>query len=337
MKAIGYYTAGSIDREDSLVDLELPTPEPGAHDLLVRVKAISVNPIDYKVRSSMQPENGQAKVIGYDASGIVEAVGGGVTLFKPGDEVFYAGDITRPGANSEFHLVDERIVGRKPGTLDWAESAAIPLTSITAWEMLFDHLRVPYGQKTQKGALLVINGAGGVGSMLIQLARRLTGLTVVATASRPDTEKWVRKFGAHYVINHRKPLSEELRGLGIEYAEYVAALTASDKHHDEIVKLIAPQGYLVMTDDPKVFDIMPFKRKAVGINWEFMFARSMHKTPDMIEQHHLLNEVSALLDAGVLKTTLNETLSPINAANLKLAHARVEGGASIGKTVVVGF
>lgn len=337
MKAIGYYTPGSIERDDALVELDLSVPAPGPRDLLVRIKAVSVNPADTKVRASAQPAAGQARVLGFDAAGIVEQVGSDVTLFSPGDEVFYAGDITRPGSNSELHLVDERIVGRKPASLDWAQAAAMPLTSITAWELLFDRLRVPYGVKTGSGTLLVINGAGGVGSMLIQLARRLTGLTVVATASRPETAQWCRELGAHHIIDHHRPMAAQLRALDIAQVEYVAGLTATDRHLKDIAELMAPHGTLSLIDDPESFDINPLKRKAITVAWELMFTRPIYKTEDMIEQHRLLTEVAALVDAGVLRTTLTEHLTPFNVQNLKLAHAHVESGRAIGKTVLPGF
>jgi zinc-binding alcohol dehydrogenase family protein len=338
MKAVGYHRPGPISAAESLVDLELPAPTPGSRDLLVRVKAVSVNPADYKIRSGSPPREGEtARVLGWDAAGVVEAVGSQVSLFKVGDEVFYAGDLTRQGTNAELHTVDERIVGHKPRSVDWAQAAALPLTALTAWELLFDRLRVPHGVKTQQGSLLVINGAGGVGSILIQLARRLTGLTVIATASRPQTIAWVKEMGAHHVIDHRQPLNEALKTTGLQQVEYVAGLTASDQHLPAIAELIAPQGHLSLIDDFKSFDIMKLKRKSITISWELMYTRSMFQTDDMVEQHHILDEVAALVDAGVLRTTLTNQTSPINAANLKKVHALVEKGVAIGKNVLVGF
>lgn len=337
MKAIGYHQAGSIDRKDALLDLEVPEPRPGARDLLVRVKAVSVNPVDYKVRGSDARTDVDPKILGYDAAGIVEAVGEDVTLFEVGDAVFYAGDLSRQGTNAELHVVDERLVGHKPATLDWAGAAALPLTAITAWELLFDRLRVPYGVKTVPGALLVINGAGGVGSILIQLARRLTGLTVIATASRPETIEWVRDMGAHHVINHHAPLDEELERIGIPEVGYVASLTASDRYLGLFPRIVAPQGHIALIDDPASFDIVPLKRKSISVAWELMFTRSLYRTADMIEQHRLLEEVSRLVDAGVLKTTQTERLSPIDAANLRRAHKSAESGKAIGKIVLEGF
>ena len=337
MKAIGYHQPGSVDRDDALLDLEVPAPIPGQRDLLVRVKAVSVNPVDTKVRNSAARSDADPKILGWDAAGIVEAIGGEVSLFKVGDEVYYAGDLSRPGTNAELHSVDERIVGHKPTSLNWAEAAALPLTAITAWEILFDRLRVPYGHKKSPGTLLVINGAGGVGSILIQLARRLTGLTVIATASRAETNDWVKKMGAHEVIDHHKPLDEELARIGHPEVDYVAGLTASDHYLQIFPKIIAAQGHLALIDDPKSFDIVPLKRKSITVAWELMFTRSLYQTADIIEQHKLLEEVSHLIDAGVLRTTLTQTLSPINAANLKNVHAIVESGKAIGKTVLEGF
>lgn len=337
MKAIGYYTAGPIDREDALVDLDLPAPVPGPRDLLVRIEAISVNPVDTKVRAAAQPEPGRPRILGWDAAGVVEAIGAEVTLFQPGDAVWYAGDITRPGANAELGLVDERIAALKPTSLGWADAAALPLTAITAWELLFTRLGVPYGRKTGGGSLLVINGAGGVGSILIQLARRLTGLIVIATASRPDTLDWTRRMGAHHVISHREPLDTQLKAIGIPEVDYVASLTASDRQLPYFPTIIAPQGKLALIDDPAQFDVVGLKRKAISVHWELMFTRPMFATADMIEQHRLLSEVAALVDAGLLVTTRRDTLSPISAATLKAAHARQESASAIGKTVLVGF
>ncbi|MDG5493367.1 zinc-binding alcohol dehydrogenase family protein [Niveispirillum sp. BGYR6] len=337
MKAVGYQKAGPVDGAGALADIELPVPTPGPHDLLVQVAAVSVNPVDTKVRRNAAPAEGQHKVLGFDAAGTVTAVGSAVTLFKPGDAVFYAGDLTRPGTNAEYHLVDERIVGPKPASLDFPAAAALPLTAITAWEMLFHRMRVPYGVKNQTGTLLVIAGAGGVGSILIQLARRLTGLTVIATASRPETVAWVQKMGAHHVIDHRQPLAEGLRAIGIKAVDYVAALSNTDQHMPSIVEMIAPQGHLSVIDDPATFDVLPFKRRSVTISWEFMFTRSMFATADIIEQHRLLSEVSALVDAGLLQTTLTGVEGTINAANLTRLHQLLESGRSFGKKVLAGF
>jgi zinc-binding alcohol dehydrogenase family protein len=337
MRAIGYRVPGPITALDALVKLDLPLPTPAPHDLLVAVKAISVNPVDVKLRASASPPTGEVRVLGFDAAGVVSAIGAAVTLFKPGDEVFYAGAIDRPGTNSEAHVVDERLVGHKPRTLSFSEAAALPLTSITAWEILFDRLAVPYGVKTQAGTLLIINGAGGVGSILTQIARRLTGLTVIATASRPETAEWCRRMGAHHVINHHRPLIQELSNVGLTHVEYVAGLTATDKHLTDIEAALAPQGRLALIDDPKILDIAKLKRKSISVHWELMFTRSLYQTSDMIEQHRLLNEVAELVDAGILRTTLAADGGLINVDNLKRVHGLIEGGKAIGKIVLTGF
>lgn len=334
MKAIGYYHPLPIDDAQALVDLDLPTPELRPRDLLVRIQAISVNPADVKLRANARPPADTPRILGYDAVGIVEAAGPEARLFKPGDAVFYAGTIDRPGTNAELHAVDERIVGPKPQSLTSAQAAALPLTSLTAWELLFDRLRVPYGQKLSGDALLIVNGAGGVGSILTQIARRLTGLTVIATASRPETVAWCRDMGAHHVIDHRQPLDEGLKAIGIPQVRYVAGLTATDLHQKAIIEALAPQGALAMIDDPKIFDIAPFKRKSLSVHWELMFTRPLYGTADMAEQHRILGEIAALVDSGVLRTTLREDYGPITAANLRRAHAAVESGRSIGKTVL---
>jgi zinc-binding alcohol dehydrogenase family protein len=334
MKAVGFYRNLPITDSEALVDIELPTPAPLARDLLVRVKSISVNPADVKQRQNAAPANGQARVVGYDAVGTVVEVGSQVSFFRPGDEVFYAGAVNRPGTYAEYHAVDERVVGRKPSTLTDSEAAALPLTSLTAWELLFDKLKVPYGSKRSDDALLIINGAGGVGSILIQIARRLTGLNVIATASRPETIEWCKIMGAHHVIDHRQPLIEGLREIGVSGVRYVASLTASDQHRDSILEVLKPHGALALIDDPASFDVVPFKRKSLSVHWELMFTPTLFQTPDMGEQHNILTEISALVDSGVLKTTLNHYLGEINAENLRKAHALLESGKGIGKTVL---
>ena len=336
MRAVGYHVPMPITDERSLVDFELPAPEPGPRDLRVAVRAVSVNPVDVKLRAAVAPPEGQARVLGFDASGTVEAVGGAVTRFKPGDAVFYAGALDRPGSNGELQLVDERLVGAKPASLSFEEAAALPLTALTAWELLFDRLGVARGGDAG-GTLLVIGGAGGVGSILTQIARTQTGLRVVATASRPETVAWCGRMGAHHVIDHRRPLDQELRALGIADVEYVASLTATDEHLGAIVRAIAPQGKLAVIDDPKTLDIMPFKRKSVSVHWELMFTRSLFQTADMAQQGALLDEVSSLVDAGVLRTTLTGRAGTISAANLRRVHAAIETGRGIGKTVLSGF
>ncbi|KJU80649.1 NADPH:quinone reductase [Ectopseudomonas oleovorans] len=338
MKAVAYYQSLPADHPEALQDVQLAEPTPGAHDLLVEVRAISVNPVDTKIRLGVAPENGAAKVLGWDASGVVKAVGSEVTLFQPGDRVFYAGAIDRAGANSELHLVDERIVGHMPGSLSFAEAAALPLTAITAWELLFERLQVAEGSADQGQSLLIVGAAGGVGSILTQLARNLTGLTVIGTASRPETQAWVRDLGAHHVIDHSKPLSEELARIGIGQVTHVASLTQTDQHYAQLVECLAPQGRLALIDDPlQPLDVMQLKRKSLSLHWELMFTRSLYQTADMIEQHRLLERVSDLVDAGVLKTTLGEHFGTINAANLRRAHALLESGKAKGKIVLEGF
>lgn len=337
MKAVGYRKSLPVSDDQSLIDVELPVPSPGPRDLRVRVEAVSVNPVDTKVRMRAAPPEGEVKVLGWDAAGTVEAVGSEVTLFRPGDAVFYAGSIARPGTNSELHLVDERIVGAKPESLSFTQAAALPLTAITAWELLFERLGVAAGKSSDNRTLLVIGGAGGVGSILIQLARRLTGLTVIATASRPETRDWCLGLGAHHVIDHAKPLNEELKRIGIPAVELVAGLTQTEAHYPAVVEAVAPQGRFGLIDDPKSLDASLLKRKSVSLHWEFMFTRAVFETPDMIAQHRLLNDVAALVDDGVIRTTLGEEIGAINAANLRRAHGIVESGKAKGKLVLTGF
>ncbi|WP_421869693.1 zinc-binding alcohol dehydrogenase family protein [Motiliproteus sp.] len=334
MKAIGYTQAGSIDAAESLIEFETEQPTLGPRDLLVEVRGISVNPVDVKVRANVSPDQGH-KVIGYDAAGVVRQVGSEVESFQPGDEVFYAGDITRPGTNAELHAVDERIVGKKPKLLGFAEAAGLPLTSITAWEMLFDAFGLKEGEGEGE-ALLVIGGAGGVGSILIQLAKQLTGLTVIATASRPETIDWVKKMGADHVINHRESLVDQVQALELE-PRYVAALTNTDDHFGAILELIKPRGHVAVIDDPQVLDIKPGKMKALSFSWEFMFTRSMFQTDDIDKQHQLLSRVSTLIDEAKLISTVTNNLGQLSVENLKRAHAHQESGRAIGKQVLKGF
>jgi zinc-binding alcohol dehydrogenase family protein len=337
MKAVGYKKSLPIDASDALIDFETAKPEPKGHDLRVAVKAISANPVDYKVRKRAAPPEGETKILGFDAAGVVDAIGSEVTLFRPGDEVFYAGSILRQGTNSEFHLVDERIVGRKPKSLPFAEAAALPLTSITAWELLFDRLGAVPGKSIDARTLLIVGGAGGVGSILIQLARRLTGLTVVATASRDQSRKWCLDLGAHAVVDHARPMKEQIEKLKVPPVALVASLTNTDQHYKAIAEFMAPQGKYGLIDDPPEFNVGVFKGKAISIHWESMFTRSSFQTADMIAQHHLLNDVADLIDKGVLRTTLGERFGSINAANLKRAHALLESGQSRGKIVLEGW
>ncbi|MBO1905938.1 zinc-binding alcohol dehydrogenase family protein [Microvirga sp. 3-52] len=338
MRAVGYQQSLPIDQDASLIDVDLPRPEPGPRDLLVEIKAVSLNPVDTKVRMRAQPEPGGVKVLGFDAAGIVRGVGKDVSLFKAGDEVFYAGAITRQGTNAEFHVVDERLVGTKPKSLKFEEAAALPLTTLTAWETLFDRLEVKRPVKGAANAILIVGAAGGVGSIATQLARQLTDLTVISTASRPDTQAWVKELGAHYAIDHSKPLAAQVEALGIGAPAFVFSITHTETHFAEIAKTIAPQGRFALIDDPTTpLDISLLKGKSVSIHWESMFTRSTFQTADMERQHEILNEASRLVDAGTIKTTLAEVMGAINAASLKRAHAFIESGRARGKIVLSGF
>ncbi|AJA71125.1 zinc-binding alcohol dehydrogenase family protein [Pantoea eucrina] len=333
MKAIVYSQNGlPISDENALYDADVAKPQPGARDLLVKINAIAVNPVDTKVRKGAATE--QPRILGWDAVGVVEAVGEAVRLFRPGDEVFYAGDISRAGSYAEYGLVDERIAGHKPRSLSDADAAALPLTSLTAWELLFDRFEV---QADENAALLIVGAGGGVGSILTQLARKLTGLTIIGTASRPETEEWVQQQGAHHVINHHQPLAEQLRALGIDTVKYVASLTHTDSYYTQLIEVLAPQGKLALIDDPETLDAMPLKRKAISLHWELMFTRSLFETPDMQRQHEILQRISQLIDDGTLQTTAGEHLGSINAANLRKAHALIESGRARGKLVLSGF
>ncbi|WP_020204930.1 zinc-binding alcohol dehydrogenase family protein [Cupriavidus sp. WS] len=335
MKAIAY-TRNELPITDpaSLVDIELPVPTPGPRDLLVAIRAISVNPVDTKVRANFPTE--APRVLGWDAAGTVTAVGAEVTLFQPGDAVYYAGTLGRPGTNAEYSLVDERIAGHKPATLSDAHAAALPLTALTAWELLFDRLHIAEGGGAGQH-LLVVGAAGGVGSILVQLARKLTGLTIIGTASRAETRQWVRDLGAHHVIDHSQPLAAELARIGVRQVEHIASLTHTDAHYAALVEALAPQGQFALIDDPATLDAMPLKRKSASLHWEFMFARSMFETPDMIRQHEILDRVAGLIDDGTLKTTFGEHYGTIDAANLRRAHALLESGRARGKIVLEGF
>lgn len=337
MRAVGFHKSLPIEDAQALLDLGLPVPVPGPRDLLVRVRAVSVNPVDTKVRRRANPPEGQPQVLGYDAAGLVEAVGPEVTRFKVGDPVFYAGALGRPGTNAELHCVDERIVGHKPASLSFAEAAAMPLTAITAWEALFDRLDIRRPVPGAALAVLIVGGAGGVGSIAVQLARRLTDLTVIATASRPETAAWSRTLGAHHVIDHTRPLAAEVAALGIGAPGFVFSTTHTDRHLPEIGALVAPQGRFALIDDPAALDVLPLKQKSVSTHWEFMFTRSMFATADMDAQGRLLDEVSRLVDAGTLKTTVADHFGAISAANLRRAHALIESGRAKGKIVLEGW
>ena len=337
MKAIGYQHSLPIEDKNALQDIELAIPKAQGHDILVEVQAVSVNPVDYKIRQRVAPEQGEWKILGWDAAGIVKEAGEKATLFKPGDKVWYAGDLTRSGSNAEYQLVDEHIVGHMPASLSFAEAAALPLTSITAWEMIFDRLRIPAGASGTEKSVLVIGAAGGVGSILVQLLRSLTGVTIIGTASRPESVAWLNDLGAHHIINHREPLSEGLKSIGIPEVDYLFSLTNTEDHYGEIVKCLAPQGNLGLIDDPSHLDVTRLKPKSISLHWEFMFTRSMFQTPDMVEQHNLLNEVSNLIDKGQIKTTVAHHLGTINARNLIKAHSMLESQQAHGKIVLEGF
>ena len=337
MKAVGYRNAGPVSDSQALEDIELAVPSTTGRDIRVAVRAVSVNPVDTKIRRGVAPSPGEYKVLGWDAAGVVDAVGPEATLFKPGDEVFYAGSLDRPGTNSALHIVDERIVGRKPRNLTFAEAAALPLTAITAWEALFDRLKVTDPTPEGGGSILVVGGAGGVGSIAIQILRQLTGLTIIATASRPETQAWVKEMGAHHVADHRKPLNEELGRLGLPAPGFVFSTTETDKHLDAIVELMAPQGRFCLIDDPPPLDIMKLKRKSLSLHWELMFTRPLYGTADIEEQHRLLNRVSAMVEESKIRTTMSAHFGAITAANLLKAHALIESGSARGKIVLEGF
>lgn len=338
MKAVGLLRYLPIDDPESLLDVELDKPSPKGRDLLVKVRAISVNPVDTKVRSPKNRVESAPRVLGWDVAGVVVEAGPEATLFRPGDEVFYAGSMTRPGGNSEYHLVDERIVGTKPASLSFAEAAALPLTSITAWEGLYDRLGISRTRADNEGkTILIIGAAGGVGSIATQLAKH-AGLTVIGTASRPESAQWAKELGADRIINHYEAFAPQLKEIGFDQVDYIFCLNSTDKHWNGMAEAIAPQGKIcsiVETDAPLNLNLL--KNKSVAFVWELMFTRSTYQTPDMIEQHKLLGEVSRLVDNGALRTTSNATLSPINASNLRKAHAMLESGSTVGKIVLEGF
>jgi zinc-binding alcohol dehydrogenase family protein len=346
MKAIGYTKSLPINDAESLANIELPIPVAAGRDLLVKINAIAVNPVDYKIRQNVAPENGEFKVIGWDAVGEVVSIGEGVTQFKPGDHVYYAGDLNRQGCNAEYQLVDERIVGAKPKSLSNAEAAALPLTTITAWELLFEHLAIKQqnsgSNHKSDEVILVVGAAGGVGSIFIQIAKAITGATIIATASRESSRAWVKELGADYIVDHQKPLQAQIDALveneGINQLSHIASLNSTESYFDSYTELLKPFGKIAMIDDPsQPLDIMKLKPKSQSLHIEFMFARSMFQASDMQEQSNLLNRVSDLIDQGYIKTTVGKNLGAINAANLKSAHQELESGRSIGKIVLEGF
>jgi zinc-binding alcohol dehydrogenase family protein len=337
VKAVAFKRSLPITESDALVDINLPDPIAQGHDLLVEIKAISVNPVDVKKRIGAKSETNEWNVLGWDASGVVRAIGPDVSMFKPGDKVWYAGSITRPGSNSELQLVDENIVGMMPNSLSFAEAAALPLSSLTAWEMLFDRFNISQDKSYDGQVLLIIGAAGGVGSIMTQLARRLTNLTVIGTASRPETQAWVQRAGAHHVIDHTISFGPQLEKIGFSNPKYIVSLTHTDQHFDQIAEVIAPQGKFGLIDDPEFFDVRKLKRKSVSLHWELMFTRSLFNTSDIAMQHNILTEVATLIDSGIIRTTVAENFGEINAVNLKRAHALIESGKSRGKIVLQGF
>lgn len=331
MRAVGYRTPLPISDPASLEDLEVPVPEPGPRDLLVRVEAVSVNPVDVKVRAAADP-GGEPRILGFDAAGVVVAAGADVTLFSPGDEVYYAGSIGRPGSDAQFHLVDERITGHKPRSLTFAQAAALPLTTITAWEALFDRFRLT---PESSGVLVALGAAGGVGSMITQLTRALTRLVVIGTASRPESRQWVLDHGAHHVVDHHD-LANEVRGITPDGVNYVFSPHTAGSI-GKFAEILRPGGAATAIDEPEGLDILPLKDKSISFHWEFMFTRPLFQPPDMIEQHELLDRVAEMIDEGTIRTTLSQELSPINAATLRQAHAMVETGRMTGKVVLTGW
>lgn len=338
MKAIGFTHYLPASDPNCLQDIEIPAPTPGARDLLVKVVAISVNPVDAKIRSPKDTVEKESRILGWDVAGTVAAIGADVRLFKVGDPVFYAGSITRPGAYSEFHLVDERIAGHKPKEIDFAQAAALPLTTITAWEALFSRLRISKAGKDSGKNILIIGGSGGVGSIAIQLAKQLGALTVIATASRPDSVSWCREMGSDHVIDHFGDMKAQLDTLGVSCIDFILCLSDTDRHFPAMAELIATQGIICsIVENTAPLAMEKLFLKSAGLVWQMMFTRSMFETADMIEQHHLLNETGNLIDSGRIKTTLNRILGKIDANNLRLAHTIVEEGHTIGKIVLTGF
>lgn len=342
MKAIGYTQSLPIEESNSLIDIEIPKPIATGYDLLIKINAIAVNPVDCKIRTRVSAEEGQHKVIGWDAVGEVIATGESASQYKVGDLVYYAGDLNRQGCNAEYQLVDERIVGLKPESLSDEEAAALPLTSITAWELLFEHLTIkkqaPDSDEKSNEVILVVGSAGGVGSILLQLARKITGATIIATASRESSQTWVKQLGADYVVDHTKPLKPQIDALNIAPVTHVASLNGTGSYFDSYIELLAPFGKIAMIDDPQTpLDIMKMKPKSLSFHIEFMFARTMFNASDLQEQGRLLNQVANLVDQGVIKTTVGKHLGSINADNLKAAHIELESGTAIGKIVLSGF
>jgi zinc-binding alcohol dehydrogenase family protein len=338
MKAVGLYRYLPVDHPEALLDLDVPAPVSAGRDLLVEVKAISVNPVDYKMRAPRDQVEKTPRILGWDVAGIVKAAGPDVTMFRPGEPVYYAGARMRQGGNSELHLVDERIVGRKPQNLSFPEAAAMPLTTLTAWEGMFERIAISSAGRDAGRTILIIGGAGGVGSIAIQLAKALARLTVIASASRPETEKWVRGLGADHVVDHRRELAPQLQALAIPEVDYVFCLSDIEPYVPQFAGVIAPQGKIcAIVGTQKPLALGPLMAKSVTFAWELMFTRPAYETADMIVQHEILDRAAALFEAGTLRTTLTTNLGPITAANLRRAHALLESGRTIGKIVLEGF
>lgn len=341
MKVIGYTSSLPITDDNALQSFDIETPTATGRDVLVKVNAIAVNPVDCKIRQRVTPQNGDIKVLGWDAVGEITHIGDEVENFAIGDRVFYAGDLTRQGSNAEFQLVDERIIAKAPTTLSDSDAAALPLTAITAWELLFTHLALPK-ETVEHGSgandiVLVVGAAGGVGSIMLQLLKKLTNATVIATASRESSKQWVTNLGADYVVDHTQPLAAQIERLGIGQVTHVASLNHTDSYVDDYVAVMKPMGKIALIDDPEALDIKKLKQKSLSLHWEFMFTRSMFTTEDMDEQGKLLSEVAQLIDNGVLKTTVGKHLGAINAQNIIHAHRELEAGRAIGKLVLEGF
>ena len=338
MKAVGFYRNLPIEDPESLIDLEVEKPTTSGRDLLVKVKAISVNPLDVKMRMQLHNKGVNPTILGWDAAGVVEQVGSDCLLFKPGDEVYYAGSISRPGCNSEYHLVDERIVGKKSKSINFIQAASLPLTSITAWEGLFHRLNIKMeeSENTNK-KILIIGSAGGVGSIATQLAK-WAGLTVIGTASRTESANWSKEHGADFIIDHNDSLYEQIIKLGLDKVDYIFCLNSLERYWEQIAEVIAPQGKIcTITGPEQPLDLSLLKNKSATFVWESMFTRSIYQTEDMLEQHKILNKISQLVDTEKVKPTNTERLSPINAANLRLAHKKIETGKMIGKIVLENF
>ncbi|MGB0567101.1 MAG: zinc-binding alcohol dehydrogenase family protein [Alteromonas macleodii] len=337
MKAIGYTHSLDINEPNALMDLEIDKPSASGRDLLIKISAIAVNPVDYKIRQRVNPEGGEPKILGWDAVGEVVDIGSDVTKFAVGDRVYYAGDLTRPGSNAEFQLVDERIVGKAPKSLSDSDAAALPLTTITAYELLFDHLELKQQSEKSEEVVLVVGAAGGVGSIMLQLLKTLTGATVIATASRESSKNWVQELGADYVVDHSQPMAEQIKALNVGEVTHVASLNNTHQYIDTYVEVMKPKGKLALIDDPESLDVAKLKQKSLSLHWEFMFTRSMFEADDMAEQSRLLSDVASLIDEGKIKTTVGKHLGKINAANLIEAHKALEEGSAIGKLVLEGF